>query len=180
VKATGPAVDSNPFRFSTKYLDELQVSGLSPQPSLYYYGYRYYSPGLGRWVSRDPIGEGGGPNIHAQVGNDPAARVDIDGRYSFSDCMQAYRQCIANAASRYADCLADAGIYPGAGTIGCGIICGTACRTGLIPCGACWTGCTGLGGLLTIYFVGICIDALHVEMDACSPILDNCPRFCNW
>jgi RHS repeat-associated protein len=29
-----------------------------------FYGYRYYSPNLGRWVSRDPIGEKGGKNIY--------------------------------------------------------------------------------------------------------------------
>jgi RHS repeat-associated protein len=69
--ASGPLADTNPIRFSTKYFEgaqppgsELQVSGFIPQlsafipqPSLYYYGFRYYSPGLGRWVSRDPLAE---------------------------------------------------------------------------------------------------------------------------
>ena len=41
-------LSENPFRFSTKYQDE---SGWV------YYGYRYLNPGLGRWASRDPIGE---------------------------------------------------------------------------------------------------------------------------
>jgi len=45
---SGSAASQNPFRFSTKYLDET---------GLYYYGYRYYSPQLGRWPSRDPITE---------------------------------------------------------------------------------------------------------------------------
>jgi RHS repeat-associated protein len=76
LKATGPAAEGNPFRFSTKYLDELQVSGLSPQPSLYYYGYRYYAPGIGRWISRDPIGEAGGPGLHAFVAGAPCDRAD--------------------------------------------------------------------------------------------------------
>lgn len=39
----------NPFQFSTKYLDT--------ETNLYYYGYRYYSPELGRWLNRDPIGD---------------------------------------------------------------------------------------------------------------------------
>ncbi len=39
------------FGFSTKYTD---TEFDSP---LYYYGYRYYSPELGRWLSRDPINE---------------------------------------------------------------------------------------------------------------------------
>ena len=49
--ASGSEAGSNPFRFSTKYFDT--------ETGLYYYGYRYYSPELGRWISRDPIGEQG-------------------------------------------------------------------------------------------------------------------------
>ncbi|MBX3403470.1 MAG: RHS repeat-associated core domain-containing protein [Phycisphaeraceae bacterium] len=58
----------NPFRFSTKYTDA--------ETGLVYYGYRYYSHGMGRWVSRDPIGEADGPNVFAYVGNDPVGAVD--------------------------------------------------------------------------------------------------------
>lgn len=47
--AGGDAAATNPFRFSTKYFDV--------ETGLYYYGYRYYLPGLGRWASRDPIEE---------------------------------------------------------------------------------------------------------------------------
>jgi len=46
---SGAFADDNPYRFSTKYFDEAS--------SLYYYGYRYYSPRLGRWLNRDPIEE---------------------------------------------------------------------------------------------------------------------------
>jgi len=48
LRATGPLAADNPFRFSTKYTD--------PETGLVYYGYRYYSPSLGRWLSRDPVG----------------------------------------------------------------------------------------------------------------------------
>jgi len=57
--AMGTYAEVNPFRFSTKYADD--VTGL------YYYGYRYYSPVLGRWLNRDPIGEEGGYNIYLFV-----------------------------------------------------------------------------------------------------------------
>ncbi len=42
-----------------------------------YYGYRYYSPGMGRWLSRDPIGENGfhGPSETEMSANE---RIDID------------------------------------------------------------------------------------------------------
>ncbi len=41
------------YQFSTKEYDD--CTGLN------YYGYRVYSPGLGRWLARDPLGEIGGP-----------------------------------------------------------------------------------------------------------------------
>ena len=50
------------FRFSTKYTDG--------ETGLVCYGFRYYSPELGRWPSRDPIGEKGGINLYGMVGND--------------------------------------------------------------------------------------------------------------
>ena len=34
-----------------------------------YYNYRYYSPALGRWISRDPIEEKGDKNIYVMIGN---------------------------------------------------------------------------------------------------------------
>ena len=48
-QASGSEASANPFKFSTKYLDV--------ETGLYYYGYRYYMPEMGRWCSRDPIGE---------------------------------------------------------------------------------------------------------------------------
>jgi RHS repeat-associated protein len=38
--------------------------------------YRAYDPDLGRWESRDPIGEVGGANLYSFVANDPVDRVD--------------------------------------------------------------------------------------------------------
>jgi RHS repeat-associated protein len=42
-------------------------------------GSRYYSPGLGRWASRDPIGEEGGVNQFACLDNSPLMQVDALG-----------------------------------------------------------------------------------------------------
>ena len=39
-------------------------------------GYRYYSPALGRWVNRDPIGEAGGVSLYRLLRNDPVTRLD--------------------------------------------------------------------------------------------------------
>lgn len=71
IRAAGTFADANPFRFSTKYYDE--------ETRFYYYGYRYYDPYNGRWLSRDPIGKAGGLNLYGFVGNDPVNRWDYLG-----------------------------------------------------------------------------------------------------
>jgi RHS repeat-associated protein len=70
---------------------------------VYYYGYRYYSPELGRWVSKDPIGERGfevkqrrfrreATMLYSFVFNNPAGKWDLlglksDNRPGFSDII---------------------------------------------------------------------------------------------
>ena len=71
VVATGVDATDNPFRFSTKWFDN--------DTGLGYWGYRWYSPGMGRWVSRDPIGKKGGMNIYAILNNAAVCKVDILG-----------------------------------------------------------------------------------------------------
>jgi RHS repeat-associated protein len=63
------------YGFSTKPLiDDLDW---------YYYGFRYYDPGTGRWPSRDPIGESGGLNLYGMVGNHGVNKYDYLG---LEDC----------------------------------------------------------------------------------------------
>jgi len=60
--ASGTIPNRFAFRFSSEYHDS--------ETNLVYYNYRYYSPELGRWLSRDPIGErGGGYNLYGMVSN---------------------------------------------------------------------------------------------------------------
>jgi RHS repeat-associated protein len=47
---------------------------------LYYYRARYYSPGLQRFISEDPIGLLGGLNLYAYVGNNPINSIDPEGK----------------------------------------------------------------------------------------------------
>ncbi len=61
VTATGSHAAVNRFRFSTKFTDL--------ETGLVYYGLRYYSPSLGRFINRDPIEESGGLNLYAFVQN---------------------------------------------------------------------------------------------------------------
>ncbi len=74
--------DSSGFfnlRFATKRLDA--------ETGLYYYGYRYYDPRAGRWISRDPISESGGANLYGFVGNDGVNQADYLGMYGFWDSV---------------------------------------------------------------------------------------------
>ncbi|EFR2684439.1 RHS repeat protein [Salmonella enterica] len=47
---------------------------------LYYYGYRYYQPWVGRWLSADPAGTVDGLNLFTMVRNNPVSYYDNDGR----------------------------------------------------------------------------------------------------
>jgi len=51
----------------------------TPDRHLHISGLRYYSPELGRWLSRDPIGENGGVNIYGFVWNMPVSFIDLVG-----------------------------------------------------------------------------------------------------
>jgi hypothetical protein len=56
-------------------------------------GRRYYSPTLGRWISRDPIGERGGVNLCGALGNNPPNRRDRFGLdLTERQCMNAFGQ----------------------------------------------------------------------------------------
>lgn len=70
------AVGDNPFRFSTKYTDA--------ESGLVYYGLRYYSPVLGRWINRDPAEEQGGFNLYGFCGNNGVSRWDYLGMWHWA------------------------------------------------------------------------------------------------
>ena len=87
IAKSGDQADTNPFRFSSKYRDG--------ETGFYYYGYRYYNPELGRWLSRDPIGEMGGANIYVFVANCPLCFIDPHG---LAACSWAVGLCSRNVA----------------------------------------------------------------------------------
>lgn len=61
----------NPIRWATRYLDE--------ETDLYYFGYRYYDPATGSWLSREPLGESESLNLYSYCHNDPVNKVDVLG-----------------------------------------------------------------------------------------------------
>jgi RHS repeat-associated protein len=75
LRTTGPLAAANPIRWSTKVTDD--------ETGLVYYGYRYYSPGTGRWFGKDPLGEFGSMNLYAVVANATPNAIDILGLSTF-------------------------------------------------------------------------------------------------
>lgn len=79
VRCEGAYAQANPFRFSTKFTDA--------ESALSYYGARFYSPSLGRFINRDPIEESGGMNLYGFAGNDGVNGFDYLG---FFHCYGGY------------------------------------------------------------------------------------------
>jgi len=65
---------SQPFKYVGQY-------GVTAEPNgLYYMRARYYDPTIGRFISEDPAGFGGGDvNLYAYVGNNPVLIIDPTG-----------------------------------------------------------------------------------------------------
>ena len=67
VTSTGPMAKTNPFRFSTKWWDD--------ETGLGWWGYRWYSPETGKWLSRDPL---------AMADNEITLLPDLENPYTFA------------------------------------------------------------------------------------------------
>ena len=76
---SGGLADANVYRFSSK---EFHAAS-----AMYYYGYRWYAPGLQRWLNRDPILENGGYNLYEFEGNEPMDFVDLAGLKKDPSCV---------------------------------------------------------------------------------------------
>ncbi len=81
--------DYDPYGRRTKPAGDLEADFgstghyLHQASGLYFAPLRSYDPDSARWLSRDPIQEGGGINLYAYVGNNPVNKVDPDGRLAW-------------------------------------------------------------------------------------------------
>jgi RHS repeat-associated protein len=94
--ATGTLAGANQFRFSSKRL-------VSPA-GLYYYPFRFYDPGVQRWLSVDPIEEEGGVNLYAFVGNEPTGKIDpfgLQARIPLGEVPGAFAGWVRDRLQRY-------------------------------------------------------------------------------
>lgn len=73
----------SPWRFSSKRVD--------PETDLVFFGRRYYSPNLGRFITQDPEGFEDGPNLYAYLHNCPLSDVDPYGLFGIGSPWEAGR-----------------------------------------------------------------------------------------
>ena len=86
LEAVGVRAGENPYRFSTKPFHE--------RSGLYDFGFRFYSPGMGRWMNRDPIDEAGGINLYVMVGNNPINSIDAYGLVNLRDIWNGFKDAV--------------------------------------------------------------------------------------
>lgn len=67
----------SPWRFASKRIEE--------ETGLVFFGRRYYSPELGRWITPDPQGYDNGPNLYAYLSNSPLTDCDLYGLWSMRE-----------------------------------------------------------------------------------------------
>jgi RHS repeat-associated protein len=79
------------YQFSQKEFD----SGIG----LYYFGARYYSPKIGRWLVPDPAGQGWSP--YEYCGGNPVMMVDRDGQFAFVPFLMYAYQIYSAAKTGY-------------------------------------------------------------------------------
>lgn len=92
LRASGAYAKENPFRFSGKYYDT--ETGLS------YFGFRYYSASLGRFINRDPLEERGGWNLYSGLkqgaANPYAGASGVEGTSWQTEWEQAQDRLLSN------------------------------------------------------------------------------------
>ncbi len=82
--------DYDPFGNTSKQAGDLETDiGFTGHyrhaaSNLYAAPFRFYDSTIGKWLSRDPIGEAGGINLYAYVGNNPSNLVDPLGLRDYS------------------------------------------------------------------------------------------------
>ncbi len=191
--------DKNPFS------RDIGTGLNDPECELYYVRNRTYSPVLGRWIQRDPIGYAGGINVYEYVGGRPVTAVDPRGTDVQTACQSrcwqtcgnndspACQSCITCCEYAGEDPAAAAKCFPpppqppGPHPFGCGCSkslceqrCGEIGADGILACLAgCAIGCFWARGGYGKCFLtcdGICSAAVGNAQAACTAGCAACPN----
>jgi len=95
---------------------------LNPDAGLYLLGLRHYTPTMGRFLTRDPIGFGfGDANLYRYVDNNPIRRIDPAGLKCVDKdfCEKQYQSCIKSADLLAYGCIAACTSLAFGGVAGC-------------------------------------------------------------
>jgi len=83
-----------------KFVGSLGV--MAERNGFYYMRARYYDPGVGRFISEDPIGfAGGSANLFSYAANNPIIHVDPSGKFSDEDIFQELANIFTGAVGGY-------------------------------------------------------------------------------
>jgi RHS repeat-associated protein len=96
ISSSGTLAGANTMRFSSKPA----ILSATGAWGFYYYGYRFYDPGMQRWLNRDPIQEWGGINVYSLSKQSPLSLIDpygLDIRFckdATADFIRMIQACI--------------------------------------------------------------------------------------
>ena len=93
-------IGSSSFAWNWLFHGEFQDA----ETLLYNYGYRYYHTSLGRWISRDPIGEIGDYNLYRAFKNTPIYTLDYISLTDPLCCIEAKQGWEMLGYSSFQDC----------------------------------------------------------------------------
>ena len=86
---SGTIAANNPLQFSSEQFDA--------DLSLVYYNFRYYFPNIGKWLTKDPIGEMGGWNLYAFCGNNAVNTWDENGEFEWGEMWDDFTYKVGHA-----------------------------------------------------------------------------------
>jgi len=188
IRLTGPAAALNRFRFSTKRTCNTT--------ELVLYEHRAYSPTLGRWPSRHPLGDGAFFALYV------AGKSRKEQRQLYRESLEPLQVFVRNAAVNYTDaqglridaawcqrwlndctrdnlldlrsCLECMGPSVGLGTATCAIGCLPFIAGGPVAYGICFLVCSGMDGAVFAIGASWCLDAFADGMKGCKEGYERC------
>ncbi len=151
----------NNLRFSGQYYDA--------ETGLHYNWWRYYDPGWGRYLRKDPIQNDPskrmeatlttGGNDYSYSANNPIVFIDFNG-LELSGPLVRRNYCFMKAADTLIDCMVNAFSAPLAAEVACVTACAGGCLIANVAWGPCFTfcfiGCTAANSIYALIHIVPC------------------------